>query len=374
MRGADGHQAIEDYEKYGDIYVHVPNAVSISDPADVRGIYGSHSYRKADVYKAIEYQNISTTSSTRDPQFASMRRSNSYLAKMEQAILKHGYLAIKEKWDGLIEASKDGHVQLNYHRTFLFATFDTIGNLTFGKEFGSLKNDDPTVSKWLEGSMCFVWLQAMLMLIAGSETSSNTLMMSVHLLMLYPECYKRAVEEVRSAFDRSHVITFNEAKAKPPYLEACIYESLRGVPVIGGHWPRVAPKEGVSLRGHFVPGGTEININIPGANMNKKYWKDPCLFDPTRFLDNDEAKRSVFTFSTGVRVCPGKQLAWIEMFTILANVLKDYDLQLPGNYAECGPNVLDDRGYPKIMDTVFFISTMPKNSQRDCRIVISKRA
>ncbi|KAJ1954329.1 hypothetical protein GGI12_005812, partial [Dipsacomyces acuminosporus] len=45
--------------------------------------------------------------------------------------------------------------------------------------------------------------------------------------MLYPECYRRAVEEVRSAFSRDHLITFSEAKAQLPYIEACIHESLR---------------------------------------------------------------------------------------------------------------------------------------------------
>ncbi|KAJ1958242.1 hypothetical protein GGI12_004785 [Dipsacomyces acuminosporus] len=131
--------------------------------------------------------------------------------------------------------------------------------------------------------------------------------------------------------------------------------------------------EGVSLGGHFIPGGTEVNINISGANLNKSYWDEPYLFDPTRFLKSDEAKKNVFTFSVGVRVCPGKHLAWVEMLTILANILKGYDLRLPDNYTTCGPNVLSEKGYPKPMDTAYYAFTNPVNPQRDCRVVISRR-
>ncbi|KAJ1955580.1 hypothetical protein GGI12_005527, partial [Dipsacomyces acuminosporus] len=81
--------------------------------------------------------------------------------------------------------------------------------------------------------------------------------------------------------------------------------------------------------------------------MNKRYWKNPYHFDPTRFLDSDEAKRNVFTFSYGARVCPGRQLSWFEMLTTLANILKDYDMRFPDDYSIRGPHVLDDKGYPK---------------------------
>ncbi|KAJ1963504.1 hypothetical protein GGI12_002013 [Dipsacomyces acuminosporus] len=462
--GASGDQArkgLEEYEKYGDVYVYKPDSISICNPTDVRKVLGTHQFVKSDFYKTLDVLGSETTNSARDPQFASMRRrqigpyfSNAYLARMEEAILKHGIASIKETWERQLGQSANGQIEVNYHKSFLYAMFDTIGNLSFGREFGCLKNDDAFVEKWLKGTLTFfgakttfpllkffpfslilsphehlykeflnyaiecidsrrgllgeleangeidkkpvdllqglvdcedpesksrmspddITAETILLLVAGSETSANTLMTTVHLLMLYPLCFKRAVEEVRSAFDKDHLITFAEAKTKLPYLEACIYESLRHSPVTGGQWPRVAPKEGASLGGHFIPGGTEININIAGTNMNKNYWNNPHLFDPTRFLNNDEAKRNVFTFSYGVRVCPGRQLAWIEMLTILSNILKDYDLRYPDDYTLHGPNILNEHGYPKLMDSKLFITNGPTDSERDCRVVVSKRA
>ncbi|KAJ1961578.1 hypothetical protein GGI12_003173 [Dipsacomyces acuminosporus] len=458
--GGRARIALEDYERYGDIYVTRPNAISICNPADIRAVLGTHSFRKNDLYKALDFFEVQTSASARDPKLASLRRrqigpyfSNSYLARMEDAILEHGIVAIKGRWDSLLKQSSNGEIVVNYHKTFLYATFDTIGSLAFGREFGALESDDPTIGTWLRGTLSYFGLrtflplfkyypfsflisplfrlcqglidhgarciaerkklladlertgeldkkpadllqgfieienaesrmrmtprevhaEAIIALIAGSETSSNSLMWTIHLFLLYPECYKRAVDEVRSAFDKDHLIAYSEAKVQLPYLEACIHESMRLIPAAGGQLPRLVPSEGVTLGGHFIPGGTEINVNILGANYNKKYWKDPHRFDPTRFLDNEEAKKNVFTFSYGVRVCPGKQLAWIEMFTILANMLKDYDIRLPDDITHFGPSTLTDKGYPKLMDAKNLLTTCPTNADRDCRIVISER-
>ncbi|KAJ1964056.1 hypothetical protein GGI12_001669 [Dipsacomyces acuminosporus] len=457
--GAQTRKALEDYEAYGDIYMYKPDTVSISNPRDIRTVLGSHSFPKSSYYINHDILGTQTTGSARDVGLAKMRRrqispyfSNTYLAKMEEAILEHGILAIKKKWDGLLEASGSGQVELNYNKFFVYATYDTIGSLAFGREFGSMRNDDPTPSDWLKatfkytglrvlfpllrtfpcslllsrlkklnqdfishGASCIatrrellasletegrlhekpndllqafldcvdpesktrmspteVHAECIIVLIGGTETSSNTLTWTTHLLMLYPDCYRRAVEEVRSAFEKDHVITYSEAKARLPYVEACIYEALRLIPVAGAQLPRLVPKEGVTLSGHFIPGGSEVFVNMNGANYNRNHWQDPHLYDPTRFLGNEEAKRNIFTFSYGVRVCPGRLLAWIEMLTILANVLKDYDLRLPDEYALRGPTTLDENGHPRLMDSKYYVARTPVDPERDCRAVISK--
>ncbi|KAI8318668.1 cytochrome P450, partial [Martensiomyces pterosporus] len=66
-------------------------------------------------------------------------------------------------------------------------------------------------------------------------------------------------------------------------------------------------------------------VAIPAANMNKDAWDEPHIFNPERFIDNEENKRNMLTFSSGVRVCPGRNLAWVEMLTTLANLLNTYD-------------------------------------------------
>ncbi|KAJ2568759.1 hypothetical protein IW140_003642 [Coemansia sp. RSA 1813] len=214
--------------------------------------------------------------------------------------------------------------------------------------------------------------ESMLMMLAGADTTAFTTIWAVHLLMLYPHHYRDAVKEVRSRYSQDHVITYNECRETLPFVEACIYESLRLFPVVGGMIPRVSPKGGMVLQGNFIPEDTIMFVNMGCANYHSKYWDRPHEYDPSRFIKDRDAWRNVLSFSHGRRICPGRYLAWWEMLTILPNLLKDYDFELPANYTHLGPNILDERGLPKVMDAKTFVTYTPSNADRDCRLVISR--
>ncbi|KAI8317904.1 cytochrome P450, partial [Martensiomyces pterosporus] len=213
--------------------------------------------------------------------------------------------------------------------------------------------------------------EVIIMFIAGTDTTSNTLAWTIHLLMLHPQHYKRAVDEIRSNFSKGHQITFTEAKEKLSYLEACVYESLRIRPVVSP-LPRIVPPGGVTLQGHFIPEGYMCVPFIPAANMSKDVWGNSHIFNPERFIDSEENKRNVLTFSSGARICPGRNLAWIEMLTTLANLFNAYDFALPED-ALFTPDNLDKHGQPVIMPRKIAIVNEPQFLERDCQVVISKR-
>ncbi|KAI8321881.1 cytochrome P450 [Martensiomyces pterosporus] len=106
--------------------------------------------------------------------------------------------------------------------------------------------------------------------------------------------------------------------------------------------------------------------------MNKDVWDEQHTFNPERFIDNEENKRNVLTFSSGVRVCPGRNLAWIEMLTTLANMFNAYDFALPED-ALFTPDKLDKHGQPVIMPQKMNVINGPRFPERDCQVVISKR-
>ncbi|KAJ1662042.1 hypothetical protein IW140_006159 [Coemansia sp. RSA 1813] len=222
--------------------------------------------------------------------------------------------------------------------------------------------------------------EALLLLIGGIDPTAFTLTWTIHLLTLYPECYRRAVSEIRTAFSSksSEILSYNQVKSTLPYLEACILESLRLVPVPSVQIPRKVPPEGTVIKGHFIPGGTAIFINTWGSHTAEKYWADPFKFDPMRFLDKDpklnrQRRHSIFTFGYGNRICMGKHLAWVNLMTILANILRNYNISLPEGYSRRGPNVIDPQtGHPRLMDMTMFITNKPKYPDKDCQVVISK--
>ncbi|ORX71839.1 cytochrome P450 [Linderina pennispora] len=397
VMGKSGQYAQHEYDTYGELYLLEPYAVAISNPSDVRIALGSHAFRKASFYEAVDIFGIPNTFSATDPGFAVMRRRQLgpyfnpvYLGKMEHAVMKHGYLALKDVWEEQIGQSANGKVNINYMNDFSLATFDIIGALAFGQEFNSLKHNDDKVAKWGTATIILnvaraafpltkyfpfslllrplevrfrclsefcdkaiasrkellrtgtekpvdllqafidaedpesktrmdslqVKVESIIAMIAGINTTTVSLAWTVFHLMVHPEIYVKARDQVRSNFPVGHIITYAEARSKLPFVEACLYESLRLCPVFGGYLPRVSPPGGITLQGHFIPPGIEIHVNFPGANHHVGTWTDPLKYDPTRFLNNEEAYRNLLTFAPGVRVCPGRHLAKIEMLTM----------------------------------------------------------
>ncbi|KAI9500072.1 cytochrome P450 [Coemansia spiralis] len=206
-------------------------------------------------------------------------------------------------------------------------------------------------------------------LIGGTDTTSLTMSWTLHYLLLYPNAYRKAVSEVRGKFARDHTITYAQGKAHLPYVDACIHEAMRIRAVSGVFLPRIVPRGGATFQGHYLPEGTQVGVNIAGANHHQGTWDNPQRFAPERFIVDERAKQNVITFSSGVRICPGRNLAMYEMMTILANLLKDYDFELPSD-AIFRPERLDGLGNPVVMPRKHSLTVVPKYPERDCRVII----
>jgi cytochrome P450 family 307 subfamily A len=89
--------------------------------------------------------------------------------------------------------------------------------------------------------------------------------------------------------------------------------------------------------GHEVPKDTVIFVNNHKLNMSPELWENPEQYDPSRFLDDrgDFFKPSHFQpFSMGKRSCMGYKMVHHVAFSILANVLKHFDISDP----TCSPD------------------------------------
>ncbi|KAH6643841.1 cytochrome P450 monooxygenase-like protein [Boeremia exigua] len=175
---------------------------------------------------------------------------------------------------------------------------------------------------------------AVVFLIAGSETTATTLSGTTYLLLRNPNAYKRLVAEIRSTFQASTDITIEAVNAMP-YLLAALAEGLRFYPPVPTGFPRKVPGSGQEVSGHYIPGGTSVYVSQHAANHSERNFANPDSFAPERWLDAERPavyandKRDVVQpFSYGPRNCLGKNLAYAEMRLILAKVLWHYDLEL----------------------------------------------
>ncbi|KAJ1667604.1 hypothetical protein IW140_002183 [Coemansia sp. RSA 1813] len=218
-----------------------------------------------------------------------------------------------------------------------------------------------------------VLTETITLIIGGVDTTSTAISWSIHLLLLYPEHLKLLVDQIRYAFAKDQLITYEMARDRVPYLEACVLESLRLCPT-STNLPRTVPRGGITLRGHHIPEGYTAVVSIAACAMNPSVWASPRLYDPTRFLgcEAEANRRNVLTFSAGVRICPGRHLAMIEIVTTLVNILNRYDVSLPPD-AQYTPFNVDSEGLPIIMPRTNMVSMVPRYPARDCNIVISRR-
>ena len=173
--------------------------------------------------------------------------------------------------------------------------------------------------------------EANLQILAGSDTSSNTLCSAIVHLATTPHAYarfKRIVHDTvtSGAVSEDKPISFEQA-SKIPYLQAIVWEALRmRFPVNYGNYKSVPPG-GDTIMGVFLPGGTAIGHNSLALTRNANiFGKDVHLFRPERFIEGGEeeggcdaetAKARVraidVLFGGGRWTCSGKQIAMFEL-------------------------------------------------------------
>ncbi|KAF4916373.1 Cytochrome P450 monooxygenase 1 [Colletotrichum viniferum] len=176
---------------------------------------------------------------------------------------------------------------------------------------------------------------ALILVLAGSETTATTLSGTTFLLLTHPEVYEKLKKEVRSAFKDSSEINIGSV-SKLSYMLAVLNESLRLYPPVTSGIIREAPEGGCRIGGQHIPEGTLVEIQQWSSNHSPDNWPDPWKFDPERFLESEKTNvnrlDSLQAFSVGPRNCIGRNLAYSEMRMVLARVIFDFDMALaPGN-------------------------------------------
>lgn len=97
--------------------------------------------------------------------------------------------------------------------------------------------------------------EAILMLIAGTDTTAAALAVTLHYLLQQPKMYRKLQEEVQSVMPGPNTRPRIEALDTLPFLDACIKEGLRISCPSRMRLPRTVPEEGWKFKGHFFPPG-----------------------------------------------------------------------------------------------------------------------
>ena len=167
------------------------------------------------------------------------------------------------------------------------------------------------------------------LLLAGHETTANTLNWTMALLAQHPGIEAKLHAEVDAVLDHGTRAPTLADLPNLTYTERVINEALRLYPaafIIS----RVSQRE-VALSFGAVPAGSQINIPIYLVHRDARWYADPEKFEPDRWLPERQAglpKQAYLPFGGGPRVCIGNSFALMEARLLLAQIASRFQLRL----------------------------------------------
>ena len=194
--------------------------------------------------------------------------------------------------------------------------------------------------------------EVMTLLLAGHETTANTLTWTWYELARNPGVLAALDSELATLGDRD--VTIDDLPALP-YTLAVIEEAMRLHPpvyLIG----REATHD-LTIGDHAFAKGTIVAVNIRGIHRRVDYYTDPDAFRPERMLPEVKKQRPrmrYLPFGAGPRVCIGSHFALLEAQLALATMARHARLRL----ATTAPVAYDPQvplrpkgGMPMIVET-----------------------
>ena len=169
------------------------------------------------------------------------------------------------------------------------------------------------------------------LLLAGEDTTANTIAWTVHLLAGSPDWLDRCRREIDSltASNAPGLVNFEQTQ-RMPVIDAVSSESMRLKPVAPLHM--LEPLNDTWILGHRIPEGTTIFMLLRHLATRDEHFMNGDRFDPERWLVKPEDRRgphdhrAFVPFGAGPRFCPGRNLAMLEIRAVLAMLCGNFDV------------------------------------------------
>lgn len=167
--------------------------------------------------------------------------------------------------------------------------------------------------------------------------SSMAVWMIRHLLMR-PDLFDRVVKEARDAnvLDAEGNIDVARIRESFPFLAACLYETLRlhmtAIPRLAKTDFDVAVPNSQPIH---LKSGDLIYLAMSSFNRDTATWgSDASIFSPDKFLTNSGSLsasmvRKLRVFGVAGNLCPGRKLGFETILFVVANMLRDFDIENP---------------------------------------------
>ncbi|XP_065880053.1 alkane hydroxylase MAH1-like [Euphorbia lathyris] len=189
----------------------------------------------------------------------------------------------------------------------------------------------------------FIRDMAVSLMVAGRDTTSSALFWTFRLISTNPSSQKMILKEMEQHFgtandDDDNKLRFLdfEKMGKLVYLHGVVCEALRFYPSVPFE-RKVSIESDILPSGHHISKNTRIVYSLYAMGRMKEIWGEDCLeFKPERWISESggikhQPSYKFTAFNAGPRTCLGKNLAFLQMKSVVCAVLWNYSLHFTEN-------------------------------------------
>ncbi|KAI1881226.1 hypothetical protein JX265_000052 [Neoarthrinium moseri] len=353
IRGGQYVWIVEEmHRKYGPVVRVRPDVLHVNDPSSIEKLYPLSPKHRRERYKTIlkTLQLPGSILATQDHDLHRKRRSvlNPFFSQQNvrrlEPIINDTLATLLRRMDRWAQRGDTVHLSA----PFRAATKDIIQSYALGDSAKFLEMEDcnapffdvmgpsrvthfGTEIPESEKTAQRLADEAVVLLIAGSETTASTLA----------------------------AITFHLLDEPPSHRQ-----------------DRVAPDEDLVLettegKKFVIPAGTPFGMTAPIINRHPALYENPNVFYPDRYIENPKLLKSQFSFSKGARQCIGMNLAYQELQSLTAGIFRKYDVYDPTLETQTGPTLeLYETKIEDIAMDADYITTSPYPGSQGVRVRI----
>ncbi|CAH1430823.1 unnamed protein product [Lactuca virosa] len=207
------------------------------------------------------------------------------------------------------------------------------------KKVGFTKNQD-LLSRFMVVSDDHTFLRDVIIIfvLAGRDTVASALTSFFWLILNHREVESKIRLELDQLMNENQEFATFEQVKKLDYLHAAIYESMRLYPPIQFD-SKFAVEDDKLPDGTLVKKGTRVTFHPYAMGRMETIWGKDCKeFKPERWLKggifNQESPFKYPVFQAGLRACLGKEMALMEMKTVVLCLLPRFSFRLVNSDGE----------------------------------------
>ncbi|KAH8772513.1 putative cytochrome 67 [Diaporthe sp. PMI_573] len=170
--------------------------------------------------------------------------------------------------------------------------------------------------------------ESILLIIAGFNTTTASLVSLFWYLVRAPRGYQKLVDELQRTFPAAEDVVYGPKLLGCTYLRECIDEGMRLVPPGPCEPPREVVAGGLKVLDDYYHKGTVVGTAPWCDSLNVEVYGDPTVFRPERWVAAGVTKEMVteirtnfHPFLTDPGSCAGKGIALAELLLFVARTL-----------------------------------------------------